>query len=624
MKPFPLFSFALLVLISFTTYSQPNPPSNLNAVEGQQWNHVYVDLTWTGSTNTTHFVRYNIYRKNGAVSDTGSFVKRYTNIRVPNFRDKNVQGGNTYSYYVTAYNNLGESASSDTVEITLSGPVQPIEVTGTVTSASNGDPINHAFVKFFSISPNATGVRQTFTDSLGNFSLNLFPGNYYMYYSALGFIPEYYDNASSIQNATVIAISSTGAANFNVDLSPYVPPVFYTLSGNVSDSLNNPLRAKLVLYSLRLNSHFPRPGHTVTDSLGNYSFQVKEGDTVVVYAAAFNHNYFPEFYDNKSTFMEADRIGIAGDIQNINFVLQHKPVYANGISGSVADSAGAGVESQVAAFKRVTNSLHHQKRAYAVATDTLGNYNFENMVPGEYILLARPHQDYKPTFFRYDGGQTLNWRHADSVVVDEAGVVTGINFTVVPRPQPGFAIISGTVKDNLSKPVNGAFVYALDENENLFAFAVSDINGRYTIDGLVPGDYQIHSGKVDFIPAQDYNITVDYEANISQSLSFTLNPDSPTGTKDKNTIADNFELKQNFPNPFNPKTTISYSIPAEDFVTIKIFNILGKEVAVILNERKIAGEHQLEFNADNLTSGVYFYELTAGSYKSVKKLVLMK
>ncbi|MGB5895882.1 MAG: T9SS type A sorting domain-containing protein, partial [Ignavibacteriaceae bacterium] len=85
-----------------------------------------------------------------------------------------------------------------------------------------------------------------------------------------------------------------------------------------------------------------------------------------------------------------------------------------------------------------------------------------------------------------------------------------------------------------------------------------------------------------------------------------------------------FTLYQNYPNPFNPATKIKYSIPKESEVTVKVFDILGAEVITLLNEEKEAGVYEVDFNAQRLASGVYFYRLQAGSFIEAKKMVLMK
>lgn len=85
-----------------------------------------------------------------------------------------------------------------------------------------------------------------------------------------------------------------------------------------------------------------------------------------------------------------------------------------------------------------------------------------------------------------------------------------------------------------------------------------------------------------------------------------------------------FRLNQNYPNPFNPSTTITYSISEQANVSLKIFDVLGEEVKVLLNERKPKGSYQIEFDASTLPSGIYFYRLQSGDYLETKKLVLIK
>ncbi len=85
-----------------------------------------------------------------------------------------------------------------------------------------------------------------------------------------------------------------------------------------------------------------------------------------------------------------------------------------------------------------------------------------------------------------------------------------------------------------------------------------------------------------------------------------------------------FSLRQNYPNPFNPTTTIGYELSANSFVTLKVYDVLGRQVAILINEREDAGSHSLRFDASKLPSGVYFYRLQAGSSTATKKLLLLK
>ena len=86
----------------------------------------------------------------------------------------------------------------------------------------------------------------------------------------------------------------------------------------------------------------------------------------------------------------------------------------------------------------------------------------------------------------------------------------------------------------------------------------------------------------------------------------------------------NFYLSQNYPNPFNPTTKIDYQLPKNSFVSLKIYDLLGNEIAVLVNEEQASGNYQTTFNGSRLSSGVYFFKIQAGDFVETKKLVLMK
>jgi hypothetical protein len=95
-------------------------------------------------------------------------------------------------------------------------------------------------------------------------------------------------------------------------------------------------------------------------------------------------------------------------------------------------------------------------------------------------------------------------------------------------------------------------------------------------------------------------------------------------SESKITTPSTFGLNQNYPNPFNPSTVISYRLPASGFVTLKVYDVLGKEVATLVNGYKSAGQHAVPFNASNITSGMYLYKLSSGSFSSIKKMMVTK
>ena len=99
----------------------------------------------------------------------------------------------------------------------------------------------------------------------------------------------------------------------------------------------------------------------------------------------------------------------------------------------------------------------------------------------------------------------------------------------------------------------------------------------------------------------------------------------PNGiTNENNVMPTAYKLNQNFPNPFNPSTVISYDLPKSGIVTLRIFNVLGQQVRTLVNQPQTAGTHQVTFNANTLTSGIYFYSLSVDNFTQVKKMMLIK
>ncbi len=122
-------------------------------------------------------------------------------------------------------------------------------------------------------------------------------------------------------------------------------------------------------------------------------------------------------------------------------------------------------------------------------------------------------------------------------------------------------------------------------------------------------DNNLSSGKYFYRLKQlDYDGTFEYSKTIEVEIS------APAA----------YSLEQNYPNPFNPTTTIKYSLPEANFVTLAVYNSLGEKVSTLVNQVVEAGNHTLEFNAENLSSGIYFVRMEAGSFISTKKITLMK
>lgn len=111
----------------------------------------------------------------------------------------------------------------------------------------------------------------------------------------------------------------------------------------------------------------------------------------------------------------------------------------------------------------------------------------------------------------------------------------------------------------------------------------------------------------------------------AQTFNITFKRNNPTGINQVGTeIPASFALSQNFPNPFNPSTTIKFSVPKNGFVNLKVYDLAGKEVSNLINENLIAGNYEASFDGSNLTSGVYFYRLQANGFTETKRMTLIK
>ncbi len=113
-------------------------------------------------------------------------------------------------------------------------------------------------------------------------------------------------------------------------------------------------------------------------------------------------------------------------------------------------------------------------------------------------------------------------------------------------------------------------------------------------------------------------------AGVGGQFEVTYNTLITNIVADATVTVDDFELSQNYPNPFNPVTTISYKIPEQSFATLKVFDLLGREISTLVNDEKSAGNYEVKFNASSLPSGIYFYRLQSGNFDKTKKMILMK
>jgi hypothetical protein len=120
--------------------------------------------------------------------------------------------------------------------------------------------------------------------------------------------------------------------------------------------------------------------------------------------------------------------------------------------------------------------------------------------------------------------------------------------------------------------------------------------------------------------------TIPHRIAYFDGLGLAMYPFTTTGVTENFGVPEKFSLGQNYPNPFNPMTTITFSITVGTYgrTSLRVYDLLGREVAVLVNERKEPGSYRVQFDARNLASGVYFYRLITGDFVAVKRMMLIR
>jgi hypothetical protein len=237
-----------------------------------------------------------------------------------------------------------------------------------------------------------------------------------------------------------------------------------------------------------------------------------------------------------------------------------------------------------------------------------------------------------------DGGNSWNEQYSDN----SAGRFNGIRFSdlnngwvigengKVLKTEDGGASWNIITNSGINPDESCRAVFPLDGNNVWIPSKANDSEQtpfvQYSPDGgsiwntqMTPlgssqGNNAIFS--ICFVNPQLGWLTADY-GRIAKYTGTTSVDDEVNGLND-------FSLEQNYPNPFNPSTTIKFSIPESGNTTIKVYNLLGSEVATLLNEMKQPGTYEVSFDASGLPSGTYFYSMESGNFREVRKMIILK
>jgi hypothetical protein len=501
----------------------------------------------------------------------------------------------------------------------------------------------------------------TNTDASGNYRVSgIDPGKYKLRAAFVSrqYDSQWYDGKTNPIDAKVIDVkdSLVTLVNFVLRGGADVQPKG-SVSGSVKDTLKGPMKNAEIIFAdidfalnsnnslddfrkyfdfnagttdCRLDGGSQYVIHRSVDTNGIFNTDISPG-SYLVFAKA--DGYGTEFYQEQSGLLLATTIAVQQNkiVSNINFTLTPVPPNALGsISGTVLDTLrGMGVPSRIIISKDIwtTSATLKAPRIYVGDTDSLGVYTVGKLPPGSYYVLALPLGSYSPGYPSTDA-ENNHWKKARTIVVN-GNSVSGITLYVhqLVLSASGYSGITGIVR-SLSTPstaLQGAFVYATKNNQ-VAGYSISNATGAFSIDGLAPGSYSVTVDNLGFTEPSSLTAALSYTSTgspLSATLAFYLSPITSV-ERIVSVPPEEFSLSQNYPNPFNPSTTITYAIQRSGMVILKLYNIVGQEIMTLVQEYQTAGNYQVTFNAENLSSGVYFYRLQAGAFTETRKLVLQR
>lgn len=458
-------------------------------------------------------------------------------------------------------------------------------IAGTITDAATEEPIAWAWVV-------ATNTEQPYshrwavTNSDGEYEMEVPSGTYNVEAYAFGYI----------EGAIVEPVVVEDEVVTGVDIA-LMPIVYGSISGTVyDDATGEPIEHARIKARL-IDGWYGRSARS--DSEGNYVLEnLRPGDYNLT---AHAWGYFPEVYP--------DAITVVGDenVPGIDFYLGSSEGPFDGfISGMVTDEETS--EPIVdALLVAVSFGSWHNFRISFTHSGEDGSYIFENVPPLEFKVFCMA-TGYLREF--YDNKD--NWWDADIVTPDAEDIDFALGSS-----EPGPRFLGGLVYEN-DLPVAGAIVFAKQDGELKYN-TVTYPDGSYDFAGINAGVYTVEV----ISPSQNEGSLEDVVVLFSDVYDADVIL-SPTSLDDDINLPVSMTLQQNYPNPFNASTEIKFLLPAQSYIRLEVFNILGQETATLLEGRFNSGEHSIIWDAGDFPSGVYFARLETTDHSESIRMVLLK
>lgn len=336
------------------------------------------------------------------------------------------------------------------------------------------------------------------------------------------------------------------------------------------------------------------------------------------------------------------------DLNSVYFI-EGNLGYTVGLSGSVQKTINGGVFGPPFAVagkvtfpngqpvtKGMVKALRYDAQSNTVQiVDTAsiqlnGDYILRNLTIDSVDIMAYPNDEdidafppqFVPTYHTGNASGTISWTASKTLYVNNNLFNVDVKVFNITG-SGGNSFISGGVF--VAPPQTGglqnAIVYAMSGNE-FKGFSVSRSGGPYDINNITTGNYRVICDRMGYWQAEK-NVTV---GSVSpDTINFYMTGINVIGIEPVSGIVPKtFNLSQNYPNPFNPVTNINIDVPKNSMVKVAVYDMLGKEVEILVNQQLTAGCYKLDWNAAKFASGIYFYRIITSEFTDIKKMVLVK
>lgn len=526
------------------------------------------------------------------------------------------------------------------------------------------------------------------TDSQGAYRVDRLPAGVYAVHASYGtgelYGQGWYEGASTPEAATSVALVD-GEARSGIDFHLAVRPIYGTVEGTITDAATGTpqVRAYVELSPVARDYVMAAPfrpfaAYAITDEAGRFQLTyIPEGQySLAVYADGAADQLIAEGSEGAGSVIEV----VGGEVLTRNVALSQMHNGEEVITGTVTvdyggpmpmssrapawdASAPPAIEvvdigkgdgsskasppevAVVLAFPLVGGAVDSSTR-YTAITAPDGNFTLRGLAPGDYIVMS-----FAPGCIGVYFDATYAPELATPVHVEGQQPAAGTNFVLAPAyfwrlaaadgagpealpASPGSsspAAVHGKVMAADGNAVQGATVYLLDEAAKPVAYGQTGADGSFELSGVAPGEYRVYASKLGLGGAYNGNVSSFSQAEAlvlnggASEVNLVLSSGPTTAVEEETVLPQTLTLRGNYPNPFNPSTQLGFAVPAGGRATVRVYNTLGQQVAVLFDGMAEAGhQYELSFQAGALSAGTYIYTLEFGGQVLTRKMVLVK